>query len=115
MKTTWADYYITGGTMESNAPSYVTRDADKKLYKFLSDGQFCYVLTSRQMGKSSLMIRTRAKLIENEFATVLLDLQKIGQNITVEQWYDGLITELGIQLDLEDELEDFWADYSRLG
>lgn len=111
---TSTDYYIAGGTMGSNAPSYVTREADNDLYDHLKEGRFCYVLTSRQMGKSSLMIRTRAKLIENDFATVVLDLQKIGQNLTVEQWYDGLITELAMQLNMEDQLEEYWLANSRL-
>jgi cell division protein FtsB len=114
MSLTNSAYYITGGTMHTNAPSYVTRLADEELYKNLKEGHFCYVLTSRQMGKSSLMIRTRKKLQKDGYATVVLDLTSLGQNLSVEQWYDGLLVQIGEQLNLENELDDFWVKNSRL-
>jgi AAA-like domain len=108
-------FYVIGGTLPGAALSYVTRQADHQLYEGLCQGQFCYVLTSRQMGKSSLMIRTAARLREANIATVVLDLTAIGQNLTAEQWYDGLLSRIGIQLQIEDELEDFWLERQRLG
>jgi hypothetical protein len=50
-------YYVTGGTLRPDAPSYVERKADTEIHDRLLAGDFCYVLTSRQMGKSSLMVR----------------------------------------------------------
>jgi tetratricopeptide (TPR) repeat protein len=108
-------FYVTGGTLRRDAPSYVARRADEELYGGLSEGRFCYVLTSRQMGKSSLMVRTAARLREAGASVAVLDLTAIGQNLTPEQWYDGLLGRIGQQLDLEDELEDFWLDNERLG
>ncbi len=108
-------FYITGGTLPGSALSYVTREADHQLYEGLCQGQFCYVLTSRQMGKSSLMIRTATRLREAGIGVAVLDLTSIGQNLTAEQWYDGLLNRLGLQLHLEDELEDFWLAHARLG
>ena len=108
-------FYVIGGTLQRNAPSYVPRQADEDLYNGLTAGKFCYVLTSRQMGKSSLMVRTAARLREDGAAVAVLDLTAIGQNLTAEQWYDGLLSRIGQQLDLEDELEDFWLDHERLG
>jgi hypothetical protein len=110
-----ASFYVIGGTLRRNAPSYVPRQADKDLYDGLNEGKFCYVLTSRQMGKSSLMVRTAARLREEGAAVVVLDLTAIGQNLSPEQWYDGLLSRTGQQLDLEDELEDFWLEHERLG
>ena len=55
-------FYITGGTVPSNAASYVSRNADTELLEALRSGHFSYVLTSRQMGKSSLMTRTATRL-----------------------------------------------------
>lgn len=107
-------FYVTGGTLRRDAPSYVARRADEELYGGLSEERFCYVLTSRQMGKSSLMVRTAARLRESGAAVAVLDLTAIGQNLTPEQWYDGLLGRVGQQLDLEDELEDFWSDHERL-
>src|SRR5262245_8775697 len=110
-----APFYVTGGTLSRDALSYVTRQADGDLYSGLMQRQFCHVLTSRQMGKSSLMVRTAARLRESGAGVVLLDMTAIGQNLTAEQWYSGLLTQIGQQLELDDELEGFWDAHPKLG
>src|SRR5579884_953720 len=110
-----SSFYVAGGTLHRDAPSYVLRKADTDLLEGLRQGQFCYVLTSRQMGKSSLMIRTAVRLREEGIAVAILDLTAIGQNLTPEQWYDGLLSQVGQDLHLEDELEDFWLENERVG
>src|SRR5262245_34211328 len=91
------------------------READSKLYKGLKQGRFCYVLTSRQMGKSSLMVQTAMHLREEGIAVAMLDLTAIGQNLSPEQWYGGLLIQLGQQLHLEDELSEFRRQRQELG
>lgn len=109
------NFYVVGGTLQRDAESYVPRQADIDLFEQLMAGKFCYVLTSRQMGKSSLMVRTAMRLRAEGVKVAVLDLTAIGQNLTPEQWYEGLLSRVGQQLDLEDELEDFWFDHERLG
>jgi hypothetical protein len=114
MKPATDNFYVTGGTLRRDAACYVQRRADQALYDGLMQGKFCYVLTSRQMGKSSLMVRTAARLREEEVNVAVLDLTAIGQNLNAEQWYDGLLARVGQQFQLEDELEDFWLNHPRL-
>lgn len=108
-------FYVTGGTLPYDASSYVLRQADAELFHGLCQGEFCYVLNTRQIGKSSLMVRTAQRLREQGILVALLDLTAIGQNVTVEEWYDGLLTLLAEQLRMRSALEDFWLDHPHLG
>mgnify|MGYP001794022444 CR=1 FL=1 len=60
------NYQYQGGSLSANDPTYVERPADQKLFQELLSGNYCYVLTSRQMGKSSLRVRTQRKLEEQD-------------------------------------------------
>lgn len=108
-------FYVTGGTLRPDAPSYVEREADRLLLEALQARELCYVLTARQTGKSSLMVRTAAALRGVGDRVAILDLTLLGQHLTREQWYYGLLDVLAEQLDLEDELEAFWSEHEHLG
>jgi CheY-like chemotaxis protein len=110
-----AERFHTGGTLGPDAPSYVERRADKDLLTGLLHGDFCYVLTARQMGKSSLMARIAKRLRAYDCHVVTLDLTAIGQNLTHEQWYAGLIAFMSWELELENEFEAFWLHHGQLG
>jgi len=64
--------YQVGGALLQDVSSYVTRDSDRQLLEALKAGEFCYVLNSRQMGKSSLMVRTLAQLQEAGWKGIVL-------------------------------------------
>ena len=108
-------FYVTGGTLRRDAPSYVYRGADQRLYTALCQGEVCYALTPRQMGKSSLMVRTAERLRKERTSVAILDLTALGQNLTADQWYNGLLGRVGQQLDLEDELESYWSAHTQIG
>ncbi|WP_267910332.1 AAA-like domain-containing protein [Sphaerospermopsis aphanizomenoides] len=87
--------YQPGGSLPPDAPTYVVRQTDTELYTGLLAGDYCYVLNARQMGKSSLRVRTMAKLQAEGIACAEIELSGIGsQQITASQWYGGIIQEL---------------------
>jgi WD40 repeat protein len=115
MPDNW-EFFVTGGTMMPDAPSYVERQADRDLYHSLLEGKYCYVLTARQMGKSSLTARTAARLRETGISAVVVDLAAIGRNLTIEQWYGSVLSWIGRSTELsEGELERFWQSRPLLG
>jgi WD40 repeat protein len=114
MTTTATGFYVTGGTLRQDAPSYVERRADTDLYQGLTQGEYCYVLHARQMGKSSLMVHTTARLRREGFTVAAFELTALGQNLTAEQWYDGLLGRIGRELELEEEVEEYWLAHERL-
>ncbi len=107
-------YAISGGAIEPGDPSYVTRRADDELFEGLRRGEYCYVLTPRQMGKTSLMVRVATRLREAGTAVALIDLTSIGHNLDVEQWYTSLRAAVGEELDLDRELAAFWREHAEL-
>jgi tetratricopeptide (TPR) repeat protein len=102
-----ADFFIAGGTLRAHAPSYVTRPADQELLEHTLAGEFCYVLTPRQMGKSSLMIRTARRLAEAGRTVAILDLTGIGSG-SADQWYQGLLEQIARDLRLNIDVPNWW-------
>jgi WD40 repeat protein/O-acetyl-ADP-ribose deacetylase (regulator of RNase III) len=88
------NYYKIGGSLEYQHPTYVVRQADYELYEGLTNGEFCYVLNSRQMGKSSLRVQMMKKLKEQGIKCASIDMTRIGSHVTPSEWYAGIISEL---------------------
>ncbi len=109
-----SDFFVAGGTLRPDAPSYVERSADNELFNLTLAGRFCYVLTPRQMGKSSLMIRTARRLREQGVSTAIVDLTSIGTGVSVEQWYLSLLTQLKRRLRLAVDPAAWWQERAGL-
>jgi AAA-like domain len=113
MSGTSAYQYRVGGHLPIDAPSYVVRSADHQFYQTLKAGELCYVLNSRQMGKTSLRFRTMNLLQQDGLVCVAIDLQGIGsRNITPQQWYAGLVKRLvqGLNLSSHIDLRSWWQE-----
>ncbi len=107
-------FFQSGGTLRPDSPSYIERPADRELYESVIRGELCYVLTPRQMGKSSLMARTAARLrsgVGVQSATI--DLTRIGgdrKTLSTGQWYYSFLNALRSELDLRIELKAWWNE-----
>ncbi|MHC5755820.1 MAG: AAA-like domain-containing protein, partial [Nostoc sp.] len=103
------DQYIFSGSLPENASTYVTRTADEQLYLAVLQGKFCYVLNSRQSGKSSLRVRTMSRLGEAGVECASIDLSSINiQTATPENWYADLIVKLIDSFILDVDFKDWW-------
>jgi WD40 repeat protein len=107
--------FTTGGTVQAGPGIYLRRPADEDLLRRCRQGYLTYVLTPRQMGKSSLMVETATRLQEEGIRCVIIDLTALGVHGTgPEQWYLGLLTLIEEQLNLSTDVVSWWQDYQHL-
>ncbi|TRU47871.1 MAG: hypothetical protein EWV49_10235 [Microcystis aeruginosa Ma_QC_Ch_20071001_S25] len=106
------NFYHIGGSVTLDAPSYIKREADDLFYNYLKNGQYCYVLNSRQMGKSSLWVQTQKRLKEDNIDCATIDLSSSGKNISEDIWYRVLFEQLVKRFDLSirDKQQAWWNE-----
>ncbi len=111
-------FYQVGGSLPANSKSYIKREADDKLYSYLKEGKYCYVLNARQTGKSSLRVRTSKRLEESGYSCVNIDLTSIGSDkndITTDTWYFSFLSYIVEKLGLdENEFVEWWDNNDKL-
>ncbi len=109
-------FYQVGGSLPPDIPSYICREADKELYLYLKEKKYCYILNARQVGKSSLRIRTSTRLEQEGYCCINIDITSFGSNDTsADEWYFSLIDNIIEQLALEeDEFVEWWEESANL-
>lgn len=96
--------YSYGGALTEESTTYVKRDADDQLFDALKSGKFCYVLESRQTGKSSLRVQIMKRLKEEGIYYFSYDLSKQGTSAkNDEEWYQDQIKNC---------ISNFWQNYN---
>jgi hypothetical protein len=107
--------YTVGGNLRPGDPFYIHRQADEDLLNLCRAGEFAYILSSRQVGKSSLMQSTAQQLNDEGIRTAKVDLNRLGVKTTAEKWYSGLLFEIQKDLALRTEVFAWWEANARLG
>jgi hypothetical protein len=109
-------YFQVGGSLDYQHPTYVTRPADLELYQNLKQGEFCYVLNARQMGKSSLRVHVMKQLKQEGIQCASIDLTRIGNHTTALEWYGGMVSELirGFRLSSNISFSTWWQQQDAL-
>lgn len=101
--------YTLGGTVQAGSGLYIERKADQELLQYCRMGEFAYILASRQVGKSSLMIRTAEQLERENIHSVTIDLSSIGVKVSAEEWYYGIIHVIASTLTLKTDILAWWT------
>ncbi|MCP3994513.1 MAG: protein kinase [bacterium] len=99
-----------GGTLTPGEHIYIVRPADDELLRWLQRAEFCNILTSRQMGKSSLVVRTAARLSEQGIHLATLEATQLGRPTDAATWYQALLEEIVGELRLEVEVRSWWRN-----
>lgn len=110
-------FFVAGGTLKPDTPSYIERQADQELYERCLAGEYCWVLTTRQMGKSSLMARTARRLRGDGVRTAVVDLSTKSKGegaVSADQWYYGIAHTVLRELEIRTPLEEWWRERSNL-
>lgn len=107
--------YTVGGTVQAGGGIYIKRKADDELIELCRKGEFAFILSSRQVGKSSLMVNTAEELAKENVRSVIIDLSAIGVNLSADEWYLGILNEIATELKLESDIFGWWNAHSQLG
>jgi len=107
-------FFQVGGTMAEDIPSYIKRPADNELFAALEDGELCLILAPRQVGKSSLMVHTIARLKKKDIAAGYADFQSLGNQRNPDHWFGAIINQITRSLKLTTNSVKWWKSYKEL-
>jgi WD40 repeat protein len=107
--------FSAGGTVQASGGIYITRPADEELFQLCMEGTYAHVLTSRQMGKSSLRVAVSQRLRREGVRIASIDLTSIGtQADSAEQWYVSFLETVEKDLHLTTPAVGWWEGHEHL-
>src|SRR5688500_14282201 len=96
--------YAVGGAVQASGGLYLERTADTELLQLCRAGKLAFILSSRQVGKSSLMVHTAQQLEKENIRSAIVDLSAIGVTVSAEEWYLGILNEIANSLGLQTDI-----------
>lgn len=105
-----------GGPVDATEQVYVVRASDREFIEQLRAGEYINVVTSRQMGKTSLVYRAMA-LMEGEgegegYRFAYFDLSPLKNEDSPQLYFQGVVKALARKLKLDLDLPQFWARHA---
>ena len=108
-------YFVVGNPVQPDRPCYIHRASEKALRQGIDDRQFCYVLSPKASGKTSLMARTIRSLREEGQLAAVVDLTQIaarGESAEAVRWYYSIAYRILRELRLKFDLQSWWQEKS---
>jgi Leucine-rich repeat (LRR) protein len=100
-----------GGTLNPRRHIYVERKEDETLFQLLLQSEYVNILSPRQMGKSSLMMRTVYRLDQQGIRWVTIDLaSELGSPPDLDIYYLGLLSKITRSLGIAIDLITWWKE-----
>jgi formylglycine-generating enzyme required for sulfatase activity len=104
-----------GGTLVPGRDIYIARPEDDLLFELLRGSEYVNILSSRQVGKSSLMLRTAFRLREIGIRFAVIDLTALGTPDSARSYFRGLVGEIARQLGLQFDADGLGRDDADTG
>lgn len=104
-------HYAVGGAVQSDAGIYIRREADRRLLDLCRERRFGYILTTRQVGKTSLIFNTMQELRREGIRSIYLGLTEIGVADSADIWYRSMLRLIAMHLGLYADIDVGWDEY----
>lgn len=101
-----------GGPVDSAHKVYISRDSDRTFIELVKGGEFVNVVTSRQMGKTSLVFRAMAVLEPQGHRFAYVDLSRLHSETDPRIYFRTLVQEIARELRRDLDLDSFWAQHN---
>jgi formylglycine-generating enzyme required for sulfatase activity len=101
-----------GGPVDSTEQVYISRTSDSEFIELLRAGEYVNVVTSRQMGKTSMVYRAMTQLAGEGFRFAYFDLSPLRTEPSPQVYFQGIVKQLARKLSLDLDLSAFWASHA---
>lgn len=103
-----------GGPVDSIDRIYIEREADQELTDLLKRSEYVNIITSRQMGKTSLVFRVITTLEKDGILCVFFDLSLIRGEKESRSYFKSITHDISRDLNFEIDNDQFWNERAEL-